>query len=74
MFVRNKGFLKKDAPKLFAVRKVRLGVKAGETTEIIAGLLPGEVIATKGSDALRAELLKGNLGEGRGANVLTPRP
>ena len=30
----------------------------------IAGVLPGEVVATKGSDVLRAELLKNNLGEG----------
>ena len=66
VFVRNKHFLKKDAPKLFHVRKVRLGVKTGESTEVIAGLLPGEVIATKGSEALRVELLKGNLGAGCG--------
>ena len=35
-----------------------------DTTEMIAGLLPGEVIVTKGSGVLRAELLKGNLGAG----------
>ena len=64
VFVRNKDFLKQDAPKLFHVRKVRLGVKTGEFTEVIAGLLPGEVIATKGSEALRVELLKGSLGAG----------
>ena len=33
-------------------------------TEIIAGLLPGEVVVTEGSGVLRAELLKGNLGAG----------
>ncbi len=32
--------------------------------EVIAGLLPGEVVVTKGSGVLRAELLKGNLGAG----------
>ena len=66
VFVRDKDFLKQDAPKLFHVRKVRLGVKSGESTEIIAGLLSGEVVATKGSEALRVELLKGNLGAGCG--------
>jgi cobalt-zinc-cadmium efflux system membrane fusion protein len=34
------------------------------TTEIIAGVLPGELVATRGSGALRAELLKDNTGEG----------
>lgn len=64
VFVRNKDFLKQDAPKLFEVRKVRPGVKADDHTELIAGLLPGEVIATRGSEALRVELLKGSLGAG----------
>lgn len=66
VFVRNKDFLKKDSPKLFHVRKVRLGVKTAEHTEIIAGIMTGEVVATKGSEALRVELLKGNLGAGCG--------
>ncbi len=63
VFVRDKNFLEKDAPKVFHVRKVRIGVKDAENTEVIAGVLPGEVIATKGSGTLRAELLKNNLGE-----------
>ena len=45
---------------------VRPGVKNGDYTEIIAGLLPGEVIATKNSAVLRAELLKNSLGDGCG--------
>ena len=53
-----------DSPKVFHVRTVRLGAKNEKFTEIIAGVLPGEVVATKGSDVLRAELLKNNLGEG----------
>jgi cobalt-zinc-cadmium efflux system membrane fusion protein len=64
VFVRDKNYLKPDAPKVFHTRTVRPGVKAGPDTEIIAGLLPGEVVAVKGSAALRAELLRGNLGEG----------
>ena len=43
---------------------MRPGAVMGEFTEVIAGLLPGEVVVTKGSGILRAELLKGNLGAG----------
>ena len=43
---------------------VRPGIKAGDSIEVIAGLLPGEVVVSKGSGVLRAELLKGNLGAG----------
>ena len=65
VFVRDKGFFDKpDSPKVFHIRTVRLGAKGEKATEIIAGILPGEVVATKGSDVLRAELLKNNLGEG----------
>ncbi len=63
-FVRDKNYLKKGSYKVFHTRMVRPGVTRGDTTEIIAGLLPGEVIVTKGSGILRAELLKGNLGAG----------
>ncbi len=49
---------------MFHVQNVRPGVKNGDVVEIIAGLLPGEVIATKNSAYLRAELLKNNLGVG----------
>jgi membrane fusion protein, heavy metal efflux system len=65
VFVRDKGYFdRKDSPKVFHVRTVRLGAKTEKVTEIVAGLLPGEVVATRGSDVLRAELLKNNLGEG----------
>jgi cobalt-zinc-cadmium efflux system membrane fusion protein len=64
VFVRDKNFMSEGAPKVFHVRTVRPGVKNGDNTEVIAGLLPGEVIATKNSGVLRAELLKGSLGEG----------
>jgi cobalt-zinc-cadmium efflux system membrane fusion protein len=49
---------------VFHVRTVRVGPRNGEFTEILAGVLPGEVVAAKGSDVLRAELLKNSLGEG----------
>ena len=72
VFVRDKGhFDSKESPKVFHVRTVRLGVGhrpeglvGGKFTEIVAGLLPGEVVAAQGSDVLRAELLKNSLGEG----------
>jgi cobalt-zinc-cadmium efflux system membrane fusion protein len=66
VFVRDKDFLKEGAPKFFHVRKVRLGVKNTDATEIIVGLLPGEVIASKNSVVLEAQLLKSNLGAGCG--------
>jgi cobalt-zinc-cadmium efflux system membrane fusion protein len=64
VFVRDKDFLKPGTPKVFHTRDVRIGAKDETQTEIIAGVLPGEIVATKGSAALRAELLRGNLGEG----------
>jgi cobalt-zinc-cadmium efflux system membrane fusion protein len=66
VFVRDKDFFKPDAPKIFYVRDVRPGVKDGANTEIIAGLLPGEVIASKNSVILEAQLLKSGLGAGCG--------
>ncbi len=64
VFVRDKNFLHEGAPKVFHVRTVRIGVRDGQNTEIIAGVLPGEVVATRGSGLLLAELLKNNLGAG----------
>jgi multidrug efflux pump subunit AcrA (membrane-fusion protein) len=65
VFVRDKNFVDgEDTPKLFHVRSVRVGVRTDRYTEIVAGVWPGEIVATQGSDALRAELLKSNLGEG----------
>jgi cobalt-zinc-cadmium efflux system membrane fusion protein len=64
VFVRDRKWFDKQAPKLFHVRKVRLGVRQGDMTEVIAGLLPGEVVAAKNSHVLGAQLLKSNLGAG----------
>jgi membrane fusion protein, heavy metal efflux system len=64
LFVRDRHFLKEGSPKIFHVREVRFGVKGEQNTEVVAGVLPGEIVATKGSGILRAELLKHNLGEG----------
>ena len=64
IFVRDKDFFKEGAPKVFHVRTVRPGARDEKYTEIIAGVLPGEVVATKGSGVLRSELLRNNLGAG----------
>ncbi|HEX7376736.1 MAG TPA: efflux RND transporter periplasmic adaptor subunit, partial [Pirellulales bacterium] len=69
VFVRDKNYLNADAPKFFHIRKVRPGVKDSGGTEIIVGLLPGEVIAAKNSVVLEAQLLKGNLGAGCGCGA-----
>ncbi len=66
VFVRDRDYLREGSPKVFHIRKVRIGAKDGTQTEIIAGLLPGEVIVTAGGDLLRTELLRGDLGEGCG--------
>lgn len=67
VFVRDKTF--ETSPyKVFHVRKIRPGATdfgmAAPQTEIAAGLLPGELIATTNSGILRSELLKNNLGAG----------
>ncbi len=65
VFVRDKRYFESpESPKVFHIRSVRLGVVNGKFTEVISGVLPGEVIATAGSDVLRAQLLRNNLGAG----------
>jgi len=63
VFVRDQDYFTSPY-KVFHTRSVRPGVVHGDTTEMIAGLWPGEVVVTQGSGVLRAELLKGNLGAG----------
>ena len=64
VFVRDRHYLKPDSPKVFHPRQVRVGASDETHVELLAGVLPGEVVATKGSAVLRAELLRGGLGEG----------
>ena len=64
LFVRDKNFRKDGHPRLFHTRMVRIGAKDERNTEIIAGVLPGELVATKNSAVLMAELLRGKIGEG----------
>jgi cobalt-zinc-cadmium efflux system membrane fusion protein len=64
VFVRDKRNFEPDSPKFFHVRSVRPGARMGDMTEIIVGLLPGEIIASRNSAVLAAQLLKSNLGAG----------
>ena len=64
VFVRDKNFMKPDAPKVFHTRQVRPGARDDTHVELLAGVLPGEVVVTKGSAVLRAELLRTKLGAG----------
>lgn len=49
---------------IFQTRKVRLGAKSGPYTEVVVGVVPGEVVATTGSHVLKSEMLKSKLGAG----------
>jgi cobalt-zinc-cadmium efflux system membrane fusion protein len=49
---------------IFATRKVILGARDAAYTELLVGLLPGEVVATTGSHVLKSEILKSKLGAG----------
>lgn len=64
VFVRDKDFFKNEYSKIFHTRTVKVGAKDDEFTELIAGVVPGEVVATQGSGVLMAAVLKGNLGAG----------
>ncbi len=65
VFVRDKNFFASEqSPKLFYPRPVRVGARTEDSVEILAGILPGEIVVTKGSGVLRGELLKNNLGAG----------
>ena len=66
VFVRDQDYLKPDHPKYFHVRQVRTGARDDEYVELLAGVLPGETVATTGSAALLAQLLRTSLGEGCG--------
>ncbi len=58
VFVRHKDFLKPNGSAEFMVRSVRTGARDGTNTEVVVGLLPGEIVATKGSALLVNELKK----------------
>jgi cobalt-zinc-cadmium efflux system membrane fusion protein len=49
---------------IFQTRKVKPGARDGTLTEVLVGLLPGEIVATTGSHVLKSEIMKAALGAG----------
>lgn len=49
---------------IFQTRKVQIGARQPPFTEVTAGVLPGELVATTGSHVLKSDLLKSKLGAG----------
>lgn len=68
VFVRDKRYFDEGSPKFFHVRQVRIGARDDQFVELLAGVLPGEVVATKGSNVLLAHLLRSSLGAGCGCH------
>jgi cobalt-zinc-cadmium efflux system membrane fusion protein len=66
VFVRDKNYFAEGAAKFFHVRQVRVGARDEKHVELLAGVLPGEVVATEGSNVLLAHLLRGSMGAGCG--------
>jgi cobalt-zinc-cadmium efflux system membrane fusion protein len=64
VFVRDKNYADPKSPRLFYPRQVRLGAREGASVELLAGVLPGETVATIGSGVLFAQLLRSQLGGG----------
>lgn len=52
------------ADEIFQTRKVRIGARDASHTEVLVGVLPGEVVVTEGSHVLKSEILKSALGAG----------
>lgn len=68
VFVRDKNFFDEKSPKVFHARQVRLGARDNQYVELLAGVLPGEVVVSKGSNVLLGQVLRGALGAGCGCH------
>lgn len=68
IFVRDRDYLQAGAPKVFHVRQVRLGARDDKYVEVLAGVLPGEVVASEGASVLYAHVLRSNFGAGCGCH------
>jgi cobalt-zinc-cadmium efflux system membrane fusion protein len=68
VFVRDRNYFQDDSPKVFHVRQIRTGARDDRYVELLAGVLPGEVVVTKGSGALLAQLLRSSFGAGCGCH------
>lgn len=58
VFVRDPAFLTPGGPKAFHVRVVQTGGRDEQNTEILSGLLPGDIVAGRGSARLLSELTR----------------
>lgn len=68
VFVRDKNYFEDNSPKFFHVRQVRVGARDEQHVELLAGVLPGEVVATVGSPVLMGQLLRSAFGSGCGCH------
>jgi cobalt-zinc-cadmium efflux system membrane fusion protein len=57
-------FVCKEDKLSFEPRKIEIGLRSGSLIEIVAGIQPGEMVATTGSHMLRSELFKHEIGGG----------
>lgn len=64
VFVQEKSWFKKGSFKVVHARSVRIGARNAQHAEILAGVLPGEMIVVGGAAAMKSELLRSNLGAG----------
>ena len=64
VFVQEKNWFKKGSFKVVHARSVRIGARNNQHAEILAGVLPGEMIVVQGAAAMKSELLRSNLGAG----------
>ncbi len=52
----------RSEPNTYAIREIEIGGETGGYTKVLSGLALGDKIVTKGSFALKTQLLKGDIG------------
>jgi len=62
VFVRDRYYGQSNALAIFHIRQVRLGATSETHAEVLAGVLPGEVVVTEGSRVLLMHALRSKLG------------
>lgn len=62
VFARHPDYLKPKGPKSFEPRAVRLGALDSMQVEVLSGLRDGDVVATRGLDALSGAMSRGSTG------------
>ena len=64
VFVKDKQSQTPEDLQIYHIRQVRTGGRTGGKTEILAGLLPGEMIVTKGERCPQGRAAKAKIGAG----------